>query len=346
MRGVGKEALRAARNALSRRIEKRPKLWWSAIALLSLAVVAVLDYVTGHAYSFSLFYVAPLGIVIFMVQPRLAYASAVFLTGVWLANNLATGQAYPSAYVLAWSVAMRLGDYLLLAFVFVRLRGLIRDSRAQVRSLEAANDVKALLLRELNHRVKNSLNTVVGLISLEDSFDDDPGLHQALARLQNRVRSMAELYDLLFYSAGMTEVSMAEYLRRIAAYLETSFDSGGRGVHVRTELEDIRLDSKPAISIGIIVNEIVTDAFKHAFPDGRGGTISIAFRRSGDGAALAISDDGVGYPPDFSADSASGFGLKLVSVLARDLEATLNLRTESGARVTLDLPLVPHVPGQ
>jgi two-component sensor histidine kinase len=323
-------------------LEAGPSGWWVVITAFSMVVIALLDWVTGSALGFSLFYLLPIGLGIFRVEPRWGYVYAFLCSGLWFANVLVSGRKFDSALVLAWTIAMRLANYSLFAFVLIRLRERINDSRRQVRSLEAANQEKALLLRELNHRVKNSLTSVAGLIDLESGNVGDPRLEEALGRLQDRVQSIAELYDLLFHSADMRSVSLSEYFQRIAAYIESSFAAGSRGILVKTDLADIRIDSKRAISLGIVANELLTDAFKYAFPGGRRGTISIALRRSDDRAMLEISDDGVGLPPGFSASAFSGFGLKLVTALARDLGATLVFEVGPGARISLDLPLGPE----
>ncbi|MCX7025111.1 MAG: PAS domain S-box protein [Spirochaetes bacterium] len=215
----------------------------------------------------------------------------------------------------------------------------INDRKLAGKALENACEENGMLLRELQHRVKNSLAVIAGLISLESGRQKDANTRQTLNDLGNRISTLASLYDLMYRSGEIRSISLDEYLGEIADGLMTSSGADERGIHLRHELAPLRLDAKRAIPLGLIVNELITDALKHAFPDGRSGSITLTLRNVDHRAILEIGDDGVGLSPGFTLEAAEGFGLRLVDALSGQIQGSFEFAVAPSIRFRISLPL-------
>jgi two-component sensor histidine kinase len=206
-------------------------------------------------------------------------------------------------------------------------------------ALKAALDANALLLRELKHRTKNSLTLVSSLISIESKRASDEQTKSTFAKLRDRVDVLISLYNQLDFSASDKSVRLDEYLRKLAEGLLEGYSSERRHVAIAYSLSPMQVDFSLALPIGLILNELVTDSLKYAFPDGRGGRISIELGPAKDGwSRFVVSDDGVGLPAGFSLQSGAGLGLGLVDSLCKQIEGELEARPSlpgRGARFSL-----------
>lgn len=216
---------------------------------------------------------------------------------------------------------------------------LLRQQHTE-RELKRAVDEKALLLSELQHRIKNSLAVVASLVKLEGSRSDHPGTVELFSNLHDRVAALAVLYEHLSESGQSDRVDMAIYLRSLMDALAEGQAAGARGIELRLELEPIILDMKRAVPLGIIVNELVSDCLKHAFFDGRGGLVSARLSVEGETVRLSVRDNGKGLPPA-GAQKPGGMGLMLVNLLAQQIGGSFVARTDGGALFALSFPLVP-----
>ena len=168
------------------------------------------------------------------------------------------------------------------------------------------------LLHELQHRVKNSFSMISSMIGLAATEGLSCEALSILHELDGRVRSIAELYSLLYASASFAEVRLDEYITRVASSM-TGLTSR---VTLVTHLDSISMPAGAAAPIGLIATELITNAQKYAFPDGRAGKIRVSLRRDGEEIVLEVEDDGVGLPPGFEVSKNSGMGMKLVAGLA------------------------------
>lgn len=325
-------------NSSSPRLFVSLDAFWGLLAGLLLAIITFLDLVTPRGFTFSLFYLFPIAMIAYRFPLPWSAVSVILSSGSWFAASVVSGRKFGSELIVVWTILARLINYGLFALVINRLHAMLILSREQVGLLAKANEEKARLLKELNHRVKNSLATVVGLIHFEEGLVGDPRLIGSLDRLQNRVRSMAELYDQLFHSSDSDSVDLAAYLQKIAGYIGDSFAVAERGIHVETRLESLLIDSKRAISIGLVVNELLTNAFKYAFPDGRGGSVELGLRVADGLIVLEVGDDGIGLPQGFDPARSKGVGFRLVTGVANDLSANLGFGDGPGARFVIGLP--------
>lgn len=209
--------------------------------------------------------------------------------------------------------------------------------RAEERE-RAATAEKAILLRELQHRIKNSMALISSLASLEAAKSGSAEARAALEKLRSRVLALGSLYDILYASGDIETIQLSSYLESVVDSAALGLGLEAREISINRSIEPICIDIKRAIAIGLIVNELVTDSIKYAFPAGRSGTIGIRLFRDGPELVLLIEDDGIGLPPGFDPAAAKGFGLTLVESLADQLGASFSARTEGGAKFMLRMP--------
>jgi PAS domain S-box-containing protein len=202
--------------------------------------------------------------------------------------------------------------------------------------LQAALDEKEILLREVHHRVKNNLQIISSLISLQSAQISDPKIEEALRESQNRVRIMALIHEKLYQSTNLTQVDFAAYLDSLVSYLDQSYRGRSNQVTVRKNIQNIFLDIDTAIPCGLIVNELVSNSLKYAFPDNRSGLIEVACRQLGNERyRLMVKDNGVGLPTGFDISKSSSLGLKLVSSLVQQIDGELALEMNHGTQIEI-----------
>jgi two-component sensor histidine kinase len=215
----------------------------------------------------------------------------------------------------------------------------INDQNAQlIDLLEVQKNLvaeKEWLLKELHHRVKNNLHTVISLLETQATFLSDDAL-AAIQNSQHRVYAMSLIHQKLYHFENSTQIKMEAYLPELLEYLQDSFDIGSRIVF-KSNYDGVELDLNQAIHIGLIFNEAVTNAIKYAFPDKSTGTIEISMTRRLDGQVrLSISDNGVGLPLDWKSRINNTLGLKLMRGLSEDIDGHFNIEIENGTRVLVE----------
>ncbi len=204
------------------------------------------------------------------------------------------------------------------------------------REHEVACERIAILMQELTHRVKNSLQTIASMVMLESRrLKGDEGI-AALERVSHRISALAHLYAKLSKSDAVGAVDSETYLVGVCHDLAGSVQSSGRAIALKTDIESILLPTDRAIPIGLIVNELVTNAFKYAFPSDTKGTVAVTLRREHGNLCLMVVDDGIGIDPQ-RADS--GLGSRLVSAFAQQLSGQLERESRTdGTTVRLTFP--------
>jgi len=215
--------------------------------------------------------------------------------------------------------------------------GALRRKQAERRVATLLRE-KELLLAEVHHRIKNNMNSVISLLSIHADSVADPDAAEALRDAQGRLHSMGVLYDKLYRTEDLRELSLAEYVPALAREIVDLFPAGP-SVAVETRVDDIKVPVKVLSSLGIILNELITNSMKYAFSGRPSGTISISASRRGRRVRITVSDDGCGFAPlvDFSA--SPGFGLRLVYILAEQIGAEVRMARGAGARFIIDLDL-------
>jgi PAS domain S-box-containing protein len=204
---------------------------------------------------------------------------------------------------------------------------------------------KESLLKEIHHRVKNNLQIISSLLRLQAGKIENSEAKAALNATQDRVRSMALTHEHLYRSENLAAVDMAAYLKHLCQQLFRTLAATPETIHLRLELDSVNLGVDQAIPCGLLVNELVTNAFKHAFPGDRGGEVRVELHSLGDGQRwrLLVADDGVGLPPGFDVlNMTSSLGVKLIGDLATQLGGTLVINPGGGACGTVfEVTLTP-----
>ena len=198
-----------------------------------------------------------------------------------------------------------------------------REKREAEAELREANERLELLLREVHHRVANSLQMVLSFVSMQANQTDDAGTREVLAATQNRIRAISKVHHKLYTRDDITTIDLDEYLDMLVEELRQSLAEGPAAIEVKLATEPVEVSPDTAVSVGVIVNELVSNAAKYAFADGGSGTIAIALARAGDaGYAITVSDDGAGMGQS-AKPSGSGLGMKIVDAMTRGLGAEL-----------------------
>lgn len=204
---------------------------------------------------------------------------------------------------------------------------------------ELVTEEKELLLREIHHRVKNNLQVITSLLSLQANKVSDPKTRALLHESQNRVRAMAMVHETLYRSDDLRAVDCAEYLRALAGPLYQSYGLEPGAVELRIQVPPgMRISLETATPFGLIVNELITNALKHAFPGGRRGEIVVRLEALGERRfRLLVSDDGVGFPTGRDPNRPETLGLRLVQALTEQLDGRVWVGRGSGTRFEITL---------
>ncbi|MFW6292551.1 MAG: transporter substrate-binding domain-containing protein [Spirochaetota bacterium] len=206
-------------------------------------------------------------------------------------------------------------------------------------SLATSLQEKETLLKEVHHRVKNNLNVIVSLLRLqEDQINSVESARDAFEQSRNRIFSMALVHQSLYQSDSLADIELDEYLRSLIHQLET-VSPAHREIRYECDLEPVRIDVSNAVPCGIIINELVSNAQKHAFGDSRAGEVVVSLSRAGGSSlVLSVRDNGVGMPEHYTEGQPTTLGLKLVSLLAAQIDGTLTFARDGGTRVDLTFP--------
>jgi len=215
----------------------------------------------------------------------------------------------------------------------------VRESRDRYAALAAEREV---LLREVNHRVGNSLQIIASLLHLQANSSNDEDIKAALTNAMGRVAAVAQVHRRLYTSQDLKTVVLNQYLSALLEDLRRSAE-GNRMSRLTLEAEPIEIDPDRAIAIGIIVNELVMNAVKYAYPDGA-GPIHVELRSLADGLEISVTDDGVGLQVKLNPQS-TGMGQRIVSAMAQKLETKAERDpSHSGTRIVLKIKTTPEAP--
>ncbi|MEM4196403.1 MAG: PAS domain S-box protein, partial [Methanothermobacter sp.] len=204
----------------------------------------------------------------------------------------------------------------------------ISDLKRTQRMLEKSLEEKELLLKEIHHRVKNNLMIISSLLSLQSRKAKDEETLDLFRESENRARSMALIHERLYRSGDLKNIDMGEYIRTLASEVFRSYSADSR-IRLNMDVAELKVDVETAIPVGLIVNELLTNAVKHAFPDGE-GTVSVSVKRSNNHVLIEVSDDGVGFPPDLDWESSPSLGLQLVRNLTNQIDGTVEMISDGG----------------
>ena len=225
----------------------------------------------------------------------------------------------------------------------VSLQGIGRDiteRKLMEDRIRASLKEKEMLLREVHHRVKNNFQVITSLMSLQSAGIQNPELRKSFMDAQSRIRSMSLIHEQFYQSDDLSRLDFASYVNTIVNELHYSF-ADSRKIEPLVVVGDIRLNVDQAIPCGLIINELLTNSFKYAFPEGREGAaeILVSIRETGGRIEMVIGDNGVGLPDSVDLDSTRTLGLSLVSLLVKQLDGTLVLERSPGTRYIISFPV-------
>lgn len=282
------------------------------------------------------------------------------LAAIWLAGILAAGIG-TRLWVTRWISQLRrtaraysLGDFSA-RVDFSRAPVELRDLgntlvnmadrlEARENDLRSSLEQKDTLLKEIHHRVKNNLQTITSLLNIHMRSVTSDQAHQALEEVQTRVRALALVHHYLYESDDVRVVELRLFVGELCQVLHDTLSGAGQPIRIETDVHNITIASERAVPIALLITEAVTNAYKHAFPDGRAGKISVAIRTLDETSALlTIGDDGVGYSavedlPE-TVVAGRGVGMSLISAFARQLGEDLEVSGPPGTTISLRLRL-------
>jgi PAS domain S-box-containing protein len=214
----------------------------------------------------------------------------------------------------------------------------ITDRKQAEEQIKASLKEKEVLLKEIHHRVKNNLQIVSSLLYLQSRKTSDDQVLCVLRESQTRVRSMALIHEKLYQCDDLANINLGDYIRSLTSYLLNSYGVASHMVKLKINVESAPLGLDRAIPCGLIINELVSNALKYAFPQGRRGEIFVNLLRDGDGKlVLTVKDDGVGLPEDLDIADTPSLGLQLVNTLVKQLDGTIEVGRKGGTEFKMIL---------
>lgn len=210
----------------------------------------------------------------------------------------------------------------------------ITDRRKYEKFLTNNIHEKASMLKELQHRTKNSFSLITSLISLRSDSAASDETKTSLEELSLRVRAISDLYSLLYDSGSFDNVLLNTYCGKV---IESTIKLSEK-ITISKNIEEITLPAREAATVGMILVEILSNSIKYAFPGNKQGTIKIDLKKAGTNIFLSISDDGIGMPKDFDIDNAKTLGLHLVKLMVSQLLGNIKFETGNGTKIIIDFP--------
>ena len=189
---------------------------------------------------------------------------------------------------------------------------------------------KEVLLREIHHRVKNNLQIIISLLNLQSRYITDEKILAAIRDSQNRVKAMSLVHEKLYQSEDISKINLDDYIRFLGTGLIQFYGAKSRGITLTTDIRDIHVDINAAIPLGLIINELISNSIKYAFPDGRKGEIFISVRKENNTLSVLFKDNGIGIPEDLDWRNTESLGLRLVISLVEQLNGTIELDRHAG----------------
>jgi two-component sensor histidine kinase len=252
-----------------------------------------------------------------------------------------------SAAVKLFTAAVSLTTAAVLPFTVTHVFDLIRQARAteqRTAELRASEERKDALLQEVHHRVKNNLAVICSLFYLQSTHSKDEETAQIFRDMENRVHSMALVHESLYGSENLARIDFAEYARGLAEDILASHGNPNIPVRLQTELQPVTMGADLAVPCGLILNELVSNAFKHGFPEGARGEIKLTLRSDLSGRfTLCVQDSGVGIPAGLDVKTSGSVGLKLVRLLTQQIRGSFELvKCDPGTSANLHFEVNQH----
>ena len=251
------------------------------------------------------------------------------------------GQSVPSQYEVKYLTKAREERHVLISAGMMEYQGCptvvasfldITERKRAEELIRASLEEKDVLLREIHHRVKNNLQVVSSLLFLQSQKFNDPELQNCFLESQSRICSMALAHEQLYQSKNLAEISIKGYVENLVGQIQEIFVTPGQAIDCLLAVEDLDLDITKVVPCGLMITELLSNAYKHAFVDGRSGQVTISMKSSTGQIELAVTDNGIGWPDELDYRQPKTLGLQLVKALTNQLNGTLELERSNGTR--------------
>jgi len=346
---------------IAEHFENRSKIWIFSLGLTGALFIGLIDYKTGYEIGLSVFYLAPIAFVAWFINREAGvFLSIISSVTITFADFLA-GKQGQNYFVEIWNTTIHLAFFVIVTFLLSRLkykfkehkelileldikvrertmdlmeinkdleREITEHKRAKEHITESLRE-KEILLRELYHRTKNNMQVISNLIDLQAISVNDKKIIEMFKETQSRIKSMALVHEQLYQSKDLSNVNLKDYIRDLANALLTNYQLRRDSIVLKLDIDSIAVSIDAAIPSGLIVNELMSNSLKYAFPDDRQGEIRIILHKTEKGEIeLYFSDNGIGFPKDFDFNNPKSLGLKLVKNLTeKQLKGSVELRT-------------------
>ncbi len=218
----------------------------------------------------------------------------------------------------------------------------INERKSAEEKIAASLREKEVLLREVHHRVKNNMQIISSLLTIQNTYlSKGADVRVALQEMQNRIKSMSIVHEKLYRSENLAQIDFRDYIVSLSASVFQSIGIGPGRIEFTIDRETVILNIDVAISCGLLINELVTNALKHAFPDGRKGVIAISMgKSSGESCRISVKDNGIGLPEGFDINARNTMGMRLIGILARQIGGTIEVHHENETEFIIQFPIV------
>ncbi len=221
----------------------------------------------------------------------------------------------------------------------------ISDRHKADEAIQASLREKEVMLREIHHRVKNNMQVVSSLFNLQSGYTLNEECRSILKKGQTRIQAMSLVHEKIYRSRDLARIDLVAYIRSLAAQLFKVFEVDPDQVRLETDAADVSLDLNSSVPCGLILNELISNSLKHAFPGGRKGSIRIGLKRGPDDViVLRVGDDGIGFPKNLDFHKAETFGLQIVNLLVEQLEGTIEIDQTNGTTFTVTFHELKYPP--
>jgi len=200
-------------------------------------------------------------------------------------------------------------------------------------TLETSLREKEALLKEIHHRVGNNMQTIIGLLELQSAHLDDESTMHLFHETQNRVRAMGKVHEKLIQSPDLSKINFRDYIESMVFSISRSYRLKPNQIQINLDVDDVLLNIDTAIPCGLILNELLTNAFQHAFPKGKNGTLIVSLHEDNGMIELIVEDDGIGLPENFDYKKSGKLGFQLVDMLTNQINGKIEVISKKGTKI-------------
>jgi two-component sensor histidine kinase len=303
----------------------------TALAITLVAVIALLDYVTGD-FSLAVFYLAPVVVATWYAGRATGWFIGLLSAAAWLLADQTASHGAGELLRPYWNAAMLALTYGIVAHLLTALAQLQAELRKRI-------EVRTASLTEVHHRVKNNLQIISSLLMLQAEKLTNAADKAVFGECRDRIYSMARLHEQLYSSGEFSDLDFAAHLREMAEMLVHSYTPPGCSLALEVRADRVAMDLDTGVTLGLIANELLLNALKHGFDGRPAGKLTVELR-AGNPNQMSVRDDGRGLPLEFDPRKGAGLGIELVLGMARQIGAEARIENDpgGGTRTTTFFP--------